>query len=120
MMKYVYPKSGYTVLRRHIEDFHPVFPVHIQQHISFLTGVSALPKIRKDLPEVTRIKKAGALDFNIPQTIRHMYNIPVGTKGNNTKNSQSVMEFLPIGTPSWSDLKKFSDEADGKKKFFFF
>jgi subtilase family serine protease len=86
MMKYVYPKTGYTVLRRHIEDSHPVFPIHIQQHISFLTGVSALPKIRKDLPSRSNAK-AVPYDFNIPQTMRYVYNIPPGTKGTNTKNS---------------------------------
>ena len=87
MMKYVNPKTSYTVLRRHIEDIHPIFPVHIQQHISFLTGVSALPKIRQDLPKHSpKPKKAETFDFNIPQTMRYLYNIPPGTKGTNSKN----------------------------------
>jgi len=112
IMKYVYKKSGYTVLRRHIEDRHPVFPMHIQAHIEFMTGVSALPKVRKDLPKRS-IKKVGAdiYNFNIPATMRQLYNIPAGTNGTNRANSQSVIEFLPVGAPSWTDLQQFSANA---------
>jgi len=105
-------KTGHTVLRRHIKDAHPIFPIKIQEHISFLTGVSALPKIRTDLKNKSVHKvMADTYNFNIPDTVRTLYNIPAGTKGTNTKNSQSVVEFLPVGAPSWTDLQQFSENA---------
>jgi len=115
IMKYVYEKSGYTVFRRHIKDSHPVFPIKIQEHISFLTGVSALPKVRRDLMNKSPHKvMADTYNFNIPDTARYLYNIPAGTSGTNTKNSQSVIEFLPVGAPSWTDLQQFSLNAGEK------
>eukprot|EP01091_Cochliopodium_minus_P008042 TRINITY_DN1793_c0_g1_i1.p1 TRINITY_DN1793_c0_g1~~TRINITY_DN1793_c0_g1_i1.p1 ORF type:complete len:751 (-),score=152.81 TRINITY_DN1793_c0_g1_i1:132-2357(-) len=123
MMRYFMKKNpSFSVYRRHIEDTHPIFPHSLQQHISFLSGVSALPKVRKDLmtKRISKIHSATSFvnedefdyEYNIPQTMRFLYNIPPGTSGNNTKNSQSVFEFLPVGMPSWDDLKQFSSEAD--------
>jgi len=60
----------------------------------------------------SKAPEAGAYNFNIPQTMRYLYNIPTGTKGTNSQNSQSVMEFLPVGGPSWSDLQQFSQQSN--------
>lgn len=117
IMRYVHKPTGHSVLRRHIEDIHPILPVHLQQHISFMSCVSALPKIRKSIKkelnkEEHQVPQAyTAYNFNIPSTMRSLYNIPTGTKGTNTKNSQSVMEFLPVGGPLFTDIQTFSQQA---------
>jgi tripeptidyl-peptidase-1 len=112
MMKYVHKRTGHSVIRRHIEDAHPIFPIKIQEHISFLTGVSALPKVRRDLKNTSPHKvMADTYNFNIPDTVRSIYNIPPGTKGTNSGNTQSVIEFSPVGAPSWTDLQQFSLNA---------
>jgi tripeptidyl-peptidase-1 len=110
LMRYVHKPTGHSVLRRHIEDLHPLLPPHLQRHISFLTCVSALPKIRKTVKSENPQAYA-AYNFNIPSTMRSLYNIPTGTRGTNPKNSQSVMEFSPVGGPLFTDLQTFASQA---------
>ena len=39
--------------------------------------------------------------------LRSVYNVPAGTAAKSPKTNQLAMEFLPVGSPVYSDLQQF-------------
>jgi tripeptidyl-peptidase-1 len=110
LFAYKHKPSGYVTYRRDLFGSFPRLPQEFNEHIDFVSGLGQLPKVRKN-KHSSIVNDAQTFAFNIPDTMRRVYQIPEGTKGTSSKNTQSVMEFLPVGSPYWTDVQTFSQQS---------
>src|SRR4051794_25905094 len=100
------------VVRRHLDGALPTVREDLAMHLDFISGISQLPVVRntKEGP-INPLEPAAALDYVIPASCRALYNIPVGSKATNSRNTQSAIEFAPEGAPMISDMVSFAQQA---------
>jgi hypothetical protein len=68
-------------------------------YVEFATGLSEFALPHKPKKTTTEEITDPVFNYIIPQTVRRIYNIPIGTTITNAENSQSVIEFVPYGAP---------------------
>jgi tripeptidyl-peptidase-1 len=97
-------------------------PEEISDKIYMITGLTMFPFVRKDV-NTKLTEKLSAMDQqdilaqakrqsnNYPyvsiSNLRSVYNVPTGTAAKSAKTNQVAMEFLPVGSPLYTDVQQF-------------
>jgi subtilase family serine protease len=100
-------------------------PEAVKDKIYMIVGLTTFPFIHRTPKEVYEegIKNGlftkreveqpdGTYNFVYPAGLRKVYNVPPNAAASNPKTNQLALEFLPVGAPLDSDIKKFCTMAN--------
>jgi len=120
MKVYKHIKNDVKIIRKDVSLPNIKVPIEIKEDVELITGISVfpIPRLSKEVPtpgskvKTSEDKVDATYGFIIPEHIRDVYNIPVGTAVKNSQTTQAAIEFLPVAAPLVSDYKSFAQLAD--------
>jgi len=120
MKVYKHVEKSVQIIKKDVSLPVITVPKEIENDIEMITGISAfpIPRLHKEIPkEGSKVTTAedratATYGFIIPQHVRYVYNIPVGTSVKNAQTTQAAIEFLPVAAPLITDYQSFAQQAD--------